>query len=120
MVIIARVCGVEGGSEPRRVMTSVMIFSRAPASGARWGAGCGVCASVHGMDIRGFLARSSLMSNVDPALVQRLAGAATWHSYERGEHLWRAGDEPLALMVARSGLVKLVRAAPHGRTAICA
>jgi CRP/FNR family transcriptional regulator len=60
------------------------------------------------------------MSNVDPALVQRLASAATWHSYERGEHLWRAGDEPLALMVARSGLVKLVRAAPHGRTAICA
>jgi CRP-like cAMP-binding protein len=44
---------------------------------------------------------------------------ASSQTFERGAFLWRAGDEPQALMVVRSGLVKLVRPAPHGRTAIC-
>ena len=71
------------------------------------------------MDIRAFLERSSLFADVEPARVRHLASIATSQSYRRGEHLWRAGDEPRALMVVRSGLVKLVRAAPHGRSAIC-
>jgi CRP-like cAMP-binding protein len=71
------------------------------------------------MDTRSFLERSQLMSNVDRALVQRLSSVATSHSYQRGDYLWRVGDEPRALMVVRSGLVKLVRPAPHGRSSIC-
>ncbi|MES1189148.1 MAG: Crp/Fnr family transcriptional regulator [Myxococcales bacterium] len=71
------------------------------------------------MDIRAFLARSPLLANVDPALARQLASSATSHTYERGAFLWRAGDAPQSLMVVRSGLVKLVRPAPHGRTAIC-
>jgi len=71
------------------------------------------------MDIRAFVERSPLCANVEPALVRHLSSVATAHTYERGEFLWRAGDEPRALMVVRSGLVKLVRPAPHGRTAIC-
>jgi CRP/FNR family transcriptional regulator len=71
------------------------------------------------MDARAFLERSPLMVNVEPALVRSLASNATAHSYERGAYLWRAGDEPRALMVVRAGLVKLVRPAPRGRSAIC-
>ncbi len=71
------------------------------------------------MDIRAFLERSPLFSNVDPARAKHLSSVASVCSYQRGAHLWRAGDAPQALMVVRSGLVKLVRAAPNGRTAIC-
>jgi CRP/FNR family transcriptional regulator len=71
------------------------------------------------MDTRAFLERSPLMANVEPALVRRLASNATAHTYDRGDYLWRTGSEPQALMVVRSGLVKLVRPAPHGRSAIC-
>lgn len=71
------------------------------------------------MDVRAFVERSPLFGNVEPALVRHLSSVATGHTYERGALLWRAGDEPQALMIVRSGLVKLVRPAPHGRTAIC-
>jgi CRP-like cAMP-binding protein len=71
------------------------------------------------MDIRAFVERSPLLANVEPTLVRQLSSAATARTYERGAFLWRAGDQPQALMVVRSGLVKLVRPAPHGRTAIC-
>lgn len=71
------------------------------------------------MEIRSFLERSPLLANVDPARVRHLASVATTQTYARGEHLWRAGEQPQALMVVRTGLVKLVRAAPHGRSAIC-
>jgi CRP/FNR family transcriptional regulator, nitrogen oxide reductase regulator len=72
-----------------------------------------------GMSWRAFLERIPLFAGVAPAVVEHLADVATAHDYERGEHLWRAGDAPLALMIVRSGLVKLTRPAPHGRTAIC-
>lgn len=71
------------------------------------------------MDVRFFLERSSLFANVEPERARRLASLATTQSYARGDYLWRAGDEPAALMIVRRGLVKLVRPAPHGRSAIC-
>lgn len=71
------------------------------------------------MDVCSFFERSPLFANVEPARIRHLAGLASSQSFRRGEHLWRAGDEPRHLMVVRSGLVKLVRAAPHGRSAIC-
>lgn len=60
-----------------------------------------------------------MFANVDPARVRSLVSLATTQSYRRGDYLWRAGDQPQSLMIVRSGLVKLVRTAPHGRTAIC-
>jgi CRP/FNR family transcriptional regulator len=71
------------------------------------------------MDAGAFLQRSPLFANVDRALARELAASASSQTYERGAFLWRAGDAPQSLMVVRSGLVKLVRPAPHGRTAIC-
>lgn len=71
------------------------------------------------MDVRSFLERSPLLANVEPARVRHLASVATSHTYKRGEHLWRAGDQPASLIVVRQGMVKLVRPAPHGRSAIC-
>ncbi len=71
------------------------------------------------MQARSFLERSPLFANVEASRARHLAGIATTHTYQRGEHLWRTGDEPRALMVVRAGLVKLVRPAPHGRSAIC-
>lgn len=68
---------------------------------------------------RAFFQRIPLFAGVEPSVVDHLASVATAHEYERGAHLWRAGDAPVALMVVRSGLVKLTRPAPHGRTAIC-
>jgi len=71
------------------------------------------------MKLRAFLERLPLFAGVDAEVVQQLARVATAHDYSRGEHLWRAGDMPVSLMLVRSGLVKLTRPAPHGRTAIC-
>jgi CRP/FNR family transcriptional regulator, nitrogen oxide reductase regulator len=71
------------------------------------------------MDTRAFLERSPLLAKVDAELARKLASLATAHTFARGELLWRAGDEPQSLMVVRSGLVKMVRPAPHGRSAIC-
>jgi CRP-like cAMP-binding protein len=77
------------------------------------------CATVLPMDARSFLERSPLLANVEPARARHLASTATTQTYRRGEHLWRAGDQPTSLMVVRQGMVKLVRPAPHGRSAIC-
>jgi CRP-like cAMP-binding protein len=70
------------------------------------------------MEIRAFLERSPLLQGVDATLARHLSAVATAHTYERGAFLWRARDEPQSLMIVRAGLVKLIRAAPHGRTAI--
>lgn len=71
------------------------------------------------MDTRAFLERSPLMADVDRELLRHLASIATTQRFERGDYLWHAGDEPQALLVVRSGLVKLVQPVPHGRSAIC-
>jgi CRP/FNR family transcriptional regulator len=60
-----------------------------------------------------------LFQGVEPPIVQRLGKAATLVRYERGEPLWHAGQSPVALPIVRSGLVKVVRPTPNGRTAIC-
>ncbi|HYJ08267.1 MAG TPA: Crp/Fnr family transcriptional regulator [Polyangiaceae bacterium] len=65
------------------------------------------------------LQRMPLFEGVETAVVQRLGKAATIGRYERGEHLWHAGQAPIALSIVRSGLVKVVRPTPNGRTALC-
>lgn len=67
----------------------------------------------------GFFARMALFKGVRRDLTSKLARIATTQSYSRGEHLWRAGDTPQALMWVKSGLVKQTRLAPRGRTALC-
>ena len=67
----------------------------------------------------GFFARMPLFRGVRRELMSKLARIATTQSFERGEHLWRAGDAPRALMLVKSGLVKQTRVAPRGRTALC-
>lgn len=67
----------------------------------------------------GFFQRMPQFHGVQREVMTRLARVATTQTYERGEHLWRAGDVPVSLMWVKSGLVKLTRLAPHGRTALC-
>lgn len=88
-------------------------------SDALWSAAPGVALTLATMDARSFLERSPLLANVEPGRVRHLASVATTQTFTRGEYLWRAGDQPASLMVVRQGLVKLVRPAPHGRSAIC-
>jgi CRP-like cAMP-binding protein len=60
-----------------------------------------------------------LFSNVDVAIVRRLGNVARLERYERGEHLWQAGELPRALPIVRSGLVKVVRPTCGGHNALC-
>jgi CRP/FNR family transcriptional regulator len=71
------------------------------------------------MTVRDFLARTPLLAQIDAELSQQLASAASTQTYARGAELWRVDDTPRALVFVRSGLVKLTRPAPKGRTAIC-
>jgi CRP/FNR family transcriptional regulator len=60
-----------------------------------------------------------LFRGVRREILSKFARIATTQRYERGEHLWHAGDTPVALMLIKSGLVKQTRLAPRGRTALC-
>lgn len=71
------------------------------------------------MAIREFLERTALFSGSARGVAEQLAGAAVVHSYARGETIWHAGDLPEALLIIKSGLVKLTRPAPRGRTSLC-
>lgn len=79
------------------------------------GAGC----TLHGMAVRDFLDRTPLFAGIDAALRQRLADAAVTRTHAAGAELWHVGEKPRWLVFVRSGLVKLTRPAPKGRTAIC-
>jgi CRP/FNR family transcriptional regulator len=71
------------------------------------------------MSVYRLLEKTPALSGADPALLQRMADAATTRNYARGDYLWHAGDLARNLTLIRTGLVKLVRSAPRGRTAIC-
>lgn len=47
-----------------------------------------------------------------------LAGVAVSRTLQRGDLLWRAGDNPSSFTILRSGLVKIVRRLANGRDAI--
>src|SRR5690349_19914079 len=71
------------------------------------------------MAIHEFLERTELFGGVAQAVARELADAALTRSYPRGSTIWRAGDFPEHLLIVRSGLVKLTRPAPRGRTSLC-
>lgn len=71
------------------------------------------------MSILKVLERAPALAGVDSATLERMANHAVTRTLSRGEFLWRAGDTPDALTVIRSGLIKVVRNAARGRSAIC-
>ncbi len=71
------------------------------------------------MTLTQLIARTPVLASAEPAVVQYLANHATLRNLRRGEVLWQAGDTSDFWAILRTGLVKLVRRAPHGRTAIC-
>jgi CRP/FNR family transcriptional regulator len=66
-----------------------------------------------------FLEHTSLFSGVAATVTRQLADASPIDTYSRGATLWRVGDFPEALLIVKSGLVKLTRPAPRGRTSLC-
>jgi CRP/FNR family transcriptional regulator len=66
-----------------------------------------------------FLEHTALFNAVAPAVMRQLASAALCHTYPRGSTLWRVGDFPEELLIVKTGLVKLTRPAPRGRTSLC-
>ena len=71
------------------------------------------------MAIHEFLERAALFKGVAPSVLDPVVGAATTRTFVRGAPIWRVGDRPQALLVVRSGLVKLTRPAARGRTSLC-
>lgn len=71
------------------------------------------------MALLDFLDRTALFDGVAPAIVEQLVEAASTRVHPRGSTIWRVGEIPQALLVVKSGLVKLTRPAPRGRTSIC-
>ena len=71
------------------------------------------------MSIQEFLARTPLFKRLSPAAVERLVRSAVAHGVPRGATIWRVGEEPQVLSFVKTGLVKLTRPAPRGRTSIC-
>ena len=71
------------------------------------------------MALQDFLDRTALFDGVAPEIVEQLVEAAVTRTHARGTTIWRVGEIPQALLVVKSGLVKLTRPAPRGRTSIC-
>src|SRR4051812_24947043 len=71
------------------------------------------------MSLAEFLRRSALFTDIDAALVERLAQVAVTRHYARSDQLWRVGEAPHSLLFVKSGMVKLTRPAARGRTALC-
>jgi CRP-like cAMP-binding protein len=71
------------------------------------------------MAIQDFLERTALCKGVTPDVVRELGEAAGLHTFLRGSTLWHVGEFPQALLIVKSGLVKLTRPAPRGRTSLC-
>jgi CRP-like cAMP-binding protein len=64
--------------------------------------------------------QSPVFSGIAPGVVDELARAAAWKTYQRGRHLWHVGERPTGLAVIGSGFLKVVQPGPTGKTAICA
>lgn len=71
------------------------------------------------MALHEFLERTALFKGVEPDVFEQLAAAARIKTYARGATLWRVGESPQALLLVKSGLVKLTRPAARGRTSLC-
>lgn len=71
------------------------------------------------MECLPILERTPALNGLDPVVLGRLATVSTTRTLRRGDYLWQAGDPARALTVLRAGLVKVVRPAPKGRSAIC-
>jgi CRP-like cAMP-binding protein len=64
------------------------------------------------------LAGSRLFSRVDPSTLAEVVRAAAFRPYQRGEHLWTAGERATHFTIVHSGLLKVVQTLPDGSDAI--
>lgn len=71
------------------------------------------------MGMKEFLMRVPALRGASPEAFGQLLNVAATRTLERGNHLWRAGDAPLALTAIRSGLVKIVKSNINGKQTIC-
>lgn len=71
------------------------------------------------MGLRAFIERAPALAGAESELLDRMAASASVRTLHKNEHLWRAGDAPQSLTIVKSGLVKVVRPAARGRSAIC-
>ena len=71
------------------------------------------------MGLEQLLQRTASLAGAAPETLLRLASVATSRCLERGDFLWRAGDQPQSFVVVRSGLLKVVRTGMAGRRTIC-
>ncbi|MEB2311001.1 MAG: Crp/Fnr family transcriptional regulator [Sorangiineae bacterium] len=72
------------------------------------------------MDALTSIKDSPVFSALSPRILDELAAAATYRTYQRGRHLWHVGERPMGLAVIASGYLKIVQPGPTGKTAICA
>ncbi|MBK7583084.1 MAG: Crp/Fnr family transcriptional regulator [Myxococcales bacterium] len=71
------------------------------------------------MALRQFIERASALSGAEPALLDRMAKAATIRTLARNGVAWRAGEPACGLTLIKSGLIKVIRPTPPGRSTIC-
>lgn len=67
------------------------------------------------MEPRDCIARSPLFEGIDPALLDRLAGASRRTDLERGEHLFHEGEPGSELYIVGEGAVRLYKLSEAGQ-----
>jgi len=65
------------------------------------------------------LQRTPSLAGVDLAGLTRMVSFASQRTFQRGASIWQAGDQPQAMTVIRSGLIKILRVGGNGRVSIC-
>lgn len=71
------------------------------------------------MALRGVLGRAPVFAGAQEATLARLVASARLRHLRRGDFLWRTGEIPESLTIIRTGVVKVVKAMPKGRSSIC-
>ena len=72
------------------------------------------------MDTLGLLMASDLFRHFDEAVVERIAAAATDHTFARNDKIFGEGDEATDLYVVRSGRVAISNRSRDGRESVVA
>jgi CRP-like cAMP-binding protein len=70
--------------------------------------------------IQQYLARSPVLADTPESVLAAFASQAHTRELRRGQVLWRAGDQPLGLVVLINGLIKVVRTNAAGHGVLCA
>lgn len=71
------------------------------------------------MGVHAVLERTPSLAGVEAEILSSLAEAAVAKHLSRHQRLWDAGDTPRSFAVVKSGVLKVVRVTPGGRSVIC-